>query len=369
MTSAALLVATAIAVLLDLDLERQVIGAHDGRWYCLQEDLEPALSDALATNFTGLGWSSDLVAPLTGNLTNCQHLYLDAFHGSRLTSSMQPLAVALRAACSGGDGGSAGGEGRGGGVGMGTRPLRILDLEGSVIEDQGTTELSPALAHCPTLTALHAPANRIGDVGARALATALVGPPPHPGLQVLDLHANRIGDYGADGLAMLLRLPAAEYVPVPLIELRLHDNRIGGHGTQLLAQSLRDNVHLETLMLSGNPIGDEGASWLAHALVSRKPGRNSVMRKLFLAATNLTDAGAKALQGALEQPHAPVLDTLVLDGNPGLSASARADLEDAVRRRQPSGAAGTALYAAPPSDTKATGMFVQAGGHRDAAPP
>ena len=78
-----------------------------------------------------------------------------------------------------------------------------------------------------------------------------------------------VRDFGADGIARLLT-PVPPISPVPLRELRLQGNRIGHVGAGLLAQSLRDNVLLETLMLSGNPLGDEGIIALANSLHARK---------------------------------------------------------------------------------------------------
>ena len=119
---------------------------------------------------------------------------------------------------------------------------------------------------------------------------------------------------------------------------------------RLIAESLRDNVHLEALFLSGNPFGDVGIAALARAFVSRKTGRNSALRKVYLVATSMTDAGAALLQHALEQPHAPALDTLALGRNPGLSVPARRALEAVVARRSP-------VYSMPADDSLATGIF------------
>ena len=275
------------------------------------------------------------------NLTGCEELVLDDLHGpSRVT----PLTFALKAKCGA----------------VQPLQLRLLDLEGSTLEDDGLQAIAQAVSACQTISTLHLARNNIGDHGARALAEALLRDPaldaalgstkPHAGLQLLDLHSNHIADYGADGLANLLRLPAPPLVPVPLRELRLHDNRLGEGALRVLADALRDNVILETLMLSGNPAaGDAGIIALAHALHARRTGRDSALRRLFVARMNLTDASADALRMLLEKPNAPPLEHIAIDGNPMLSATARAALETAVQRRR------SRLSA--PSSAQDTGIF------------
>ena len=211
--------AVVAGVLVDTD-PRQPVPSGE-RYLCYQEDLEGAITEALATNHSGLGWSADLVASLTGNLTGCAELTLDTISAETL-HSLTPLAHALHTKCESNAKLPSW---------EATRPIQVLELEGSVIEDAGAVTLAPALRACPW-TALHLPANRVADQGARAIADALIGPPPHSTLQILDLHANMIGDLGADSLSAVLRPPAAQYSPVPLLELRLHENRIGDHGVQ-----------------------------------------------------------------------------------------------------------------------------------------
>ena len=57
---------------------------------------------------------------------------------------------------------------------------------------------------------------------------------------------------------------------------------IGAPGARLLAQGLRDNVMLETLILSANNVGDEGVSAIAEALYVRHAARPSGLRRLYL---------------------------------------------------------------------------------------
>ena len=62
--------------------------------------------------------------------------------------------------------------------------------------------------------------------------------------------------------------------------------------------------------------------------------RKGKLKRLFLARTNLTDAAAAALKFMLERPNAPPIELIVLEGNPLLSAAAKASVEAAVEARR-----------------------------------
>lgn len=320
-----LLLLTSPAVL-DFDHSNQVY-ANGERWRCLQSiDVDASIDDALQHNHTGLGWSEEFVQTAVSNLTGCQELVLDGLNDPL---RLPPLALAIKTACS---------------DPYDPLQLRLVDLEGSVLEDDGLQMLAPAIGTCQTISSLHLPGNKIGDLGARALAGSLLRDPaidqavpgsrPHAGLRLLDLHANHISDLGADGLANLLRLPAPPIRPVPLSELRLHDNNLGVGALKVLADALRDNVLLETLMLSGNPAaGDAGVIALADALHARNAGRDSALRRLFLSRMNLTDTAVEALRLMLQQQNAPPLELITVDGNPRISVAAQSALQAAVQAR------------------------------------
>ena len=305
-----LLKSSVLAVVLEIDSARQPEFAENGRldlrYRCRQSHVEPAITTALTSsfNYTGLGWSPDYVQPLIANLTGCLELSMSELHGPSSLPLLTPLAVALAVACP-----HVADPSRPWEPARSMAPLRRLDFEGSLLEDGGASALEPIIRSCPSVEAIHAPANRISDAGARAFAAGLASP-AHAGCQILDLHHNLISDEGAEALARVLT------VPVPLGELRLHYNRIGTNGFVLLAEGLRNNVLLHTLMLSGNPGGDVGVSAIANALAQR-----SSLRRLYLSATNITDVGATALLDALKEPNSPAIETLVLDGNPAVSES------------------------------------------------
>ena len=316
-----------------LDFDTVQVGA--GRWRCMLTHLAPSLDEALTTNYTGLGWSSELVQPLLRNMSACRVLVLDDSETAMRAAWLPPLVSGLVAHCGSPE----------------AAPLTDLDLDGSVLLDSGAAALAPALSQCTALSAVHALGNRLGDPGARAIAEALA---EHPSLRLCDLGGNSIGDAGASELSRLLRQPSLS-VTSPLVDLRLHDNRIGPLGVQTLADAMRENVGLERLLLDGNPIGDDGLAQLTTALTTaRRPGRDSALRRLGLRATNVSDVGVGKLLSALRySPNAPPLEALTLDGNLAVSESMLADVSALLASRHseapsPPGGRTTGLYAVAP---------------------
>ena len=359
-----------LSVSLDIDgyyqPERLAANSLDPRWRCLGSHLEKSIALSLDSdyNYTGLGWKHEYVRPLIANLTGCIELAMDDLHGG---TSLPPLAMALTAAC---PVGADQDPNRWWEPPKSFAPLRVLDFEGSTLEDGGAALVAPVLHACPSIEQVYLPANRIGDDGVRLLANGLISeptvdgrPPLTPwqkpitptsdqGVKLLDLHANNFGDFGADGLARMLMLPPPPKPPLPLTDLRLHANRIGPLGFSLLAEGLRDNVILHTLMLSRNPGGDEGVRALADAMVNRKEERPSGLRRLFLSSINMTDVGAAALLEALREPLFPPLEQLVIDGNPAISAPLLNSIAAAVAARS------GVVDSGPPADgSRTTGVF------------
>ena len=70
---------------------------------------------------------------------------------------------------------------------------------------------------------------------------------------------------------------------IELTNIGLGDNRIGNTGAKALANLIRSSSTLQTVILSGNSIRDEGASQLMAAL-----SQNSSLKKLFLANVSKT---------------------------------------------------------------------------------
>ncbi|CAN0203052.1 unnamed protein product, partial [Scytosiphon promiscuus] len=150
--------------------------------------------------------------------------------------------------------------------------------------------------------------HRLGDAGARALASALK---KDRTLEVLDLTRCKISDEGVRCLAEALRSNSS------LRELRLGYNDISADGASALASLLHAaSGALETVELQGNHIGDAGAIALANGLTGRGVwegkrggGRRDVrratregsggLRSLNLAGNGIGCAGGVALAEAL----------------------------------------------------------------------
>ncbi|WP_436776996.1 hypothetical protein [Yinghuangia sp. YIM S09857] len=124
---------------------------------------------------------------------------------------------------------------------------------------------------------------RIGDTGARHLATAI----SRGRTETLDLRYCGIGDEGLDALVRSGHLDDVR-------RLRLQHNRFGAVGVRALAH-LR---HVEELDLRYNRIGAEGAQALAEAAFADR------LRILHLHRRDVSDAGVRILASAARLPAA-----------------------------------------------------------------
>jgi Ran GTPase-activating protein (RanGAP) involved in mRNA processing and transport len=130
-------------------------------------------------------------------------------------------------------------------------------------------------------------------------------------LRKLHLHKNNIGNEGARFLAeALLRRTSTTTATSSLEKLYLGDNHIGADGARCLADALRSpNSALRHLYLHHNAVGDQGAAYLADALRS-----NAVLLTLDLTDNHVGAGGARALLDALSC-HGTALQSLSLGGN------------------------------------------------------
>jgi hypothetical protein len=145
-----------------------------------------------------------------------------------------------------------------------------------------------------------------------------------PAVTTLLIAHMHMGDAGASALAAALGRGAMPR----LKHLRLYNAAIGDAGLVALAPALRRRPALETLHLSGNPIGDQGLA----ALVASPPpavalppptGGLTTLKELYLGGTQVTDAGCAALAAALDSSALPALEVLALRLTPA-SAAAKA---------------------------------------------
>ncbi|MGL4550831.1 MAG: TIGR02996 domain-containing protein [Gemmataceae bacterium] len=156
---------------------------------------------------------------------------------------------------------------------------------------------SSLLAHAPALFRL-APLREVKLYEASGLLADLAGCPALAPVRVLDLEKNELGDADLAGLAGPNRL-------ADLRSLMLWSNRISDAGLHALAAAAPPR--LETLDLSGNVIGNDGAAALADSPFF---GR---LRRVALSNNRVGDAGALALAGS---PFAATLGLLDLAKNP-----------------------------------------------------
>ena len=225
--------------------------------------------------------------------------------------------------------------------------VQILDLADNNLEDDGVKELCDHINETQIHT-LHLGENNIGHIGAHHLAQALPGSCIH----TLDLGKNKIGAQGIRALADVLNrtrlriFDVAEnnigeegvgYLSAGLIGNKLIDtldlkrNNIGNRGAQLLARSMEgiplkalnvrnNNIEasgirelarvlpatMEILIISGNPIGDQGAECIAKIL------GNKPIEFLNMSGNSLSAQGAYFLLGSLSNKY---IKTLHLGGN------------------------------------------------------
>jgi len=147
-----------------------------------------------------------------------------------------------------------------------------------------------------------------------------------PAVTWLNLSNMHMGDAGASALAAALGRGALPRLKILYLTSKA---AIGDAALVALAPALRRLPALEKLHLFGNPFGNEGLA----ALVAPPPppagalppptGGLTKLNELYLANTQITDAGCAALAAALDSGALPVLEVLDLRGTPA-SAAAKA---------------------------------------------
>lgn len=168
----------------------------------------------------------------------------------------------------------------------GGRALEVLDLSGNRLGDGGAAELGRALAGAPRVQQLALGNNAIGDAGLDALLDALCAGGA-PALAVLDLRWNRL--HAPAPLARALQHPA-----LALQHLDLSWNKLGVPGALALAASLRGSA-LRTLLLGHCDVPAEAALPLARALQEA----GCALEELVLSGNPLGQDGARTLLGGV----------------------------------------------------------------------
>eukprot|EP00964_Phaeocystis_antarctica_P007810 scaffold4199_cov64-Phaeocystis_antarctica.AAC.4 len=183
----------------------------------------------------------------------------------------------------------------------------------------------------PALQKLYLEEPAAGPDGLKRLAEGL-GAGALPAMTFLKLNSMHVGDASASALAAALgrgALPRLEW-------LSLSSTTIGDAGLVALAPALRRLPALESLILWGNPFGNEGLV----ALVAPPPPADAPppttrgltkLSMLDLDYTQVSDAGCAALAAALDSGALPALTELYLDGIPA-SVAAKAAVREALAR-------------------------------------
>ena len=170
--------------------------------------------------------------------------------------------------------------------------LNTLHLDFNRITGKGTSLLSSLIVKCTSLEVFSAHCNQIGDSGALAIAKALVR---MTNLKILDLQGNPITDNVGSALIMILKdLSEDIKVCVTSNKSNLFDKSnmrfvqqnldliCKGHDKYSLCTAFKCCTYLQTLNLSSNCIGSDGAVALAEGLkcctnlVTLNLGSNSI---------------------------------------------------------------------------------------------
>ncbi|GMI04191.1 hypothetical protein TrLO_g7241, partial [Triparma laevis f. longispina] len=165
--------------------------------------------------------------------------------------------------------------------------LQILDLRFNEIGAEGAIHLGNALGSNVYVTELYFSYNPLGGRGASSLCASLA--PTNAGFSsvcVLDLRHCGIDDDGGESMGRSFKgntalkeislcgnmlgdktaaamAEALQNERCMIHSLNLSNNKIGGRGSKHIGHSIRSNVELKAIILSGNPIGDLGVSSFA----------------------------------------------------------------------------------------------------------
>ncbi len=149
--------------------------------------------------------------------------------------------------------------------------LAHLSLKQHGFFDQHAQLLADALYRNNRMLSLNLEANKIGVIGAEALASCLLAQGASS-LQYLGLSYNHVCDDGAVALAEALKANASA-----LRVLTLKNNCIGHAGLHALAQVLESSTSLEQLYIFGNDFDNDVGQQFHTLLQHRLPYANVVL--------------------------------------------------------------------------------------------
>ncbi|KAK7200615.1 leucine-rich repeat protein [Novymonas esmeraldas] len=201
--------------------------------------------------------------------------------------------------------------------------LRTLNVVTNHITPRGLPTLCDGVVACRTLQELSLAFNLLGDEGGSVVAEMLRD---HPSLTTLDLSDNRIGDVGAVAMAEAFILSSSSRVQ----SLNLAVNHIGDVGIAAIAEALTktNNRRFTWLDLACNDaVTDAGRE----ALVRAVPHMRHVY-SLDLTSCDLSDENAKAITEAIRGSRTSV-GTVEWFNNPRIHLATEKALYEAIEAR------------------------------------
>ncbi|KAH8612570.1 putative Leucine Rich repeat [Trypanosoma vivax] len=180
--------------------------------------------------------------------------------------------------------------------------LQLLDIRGNNLTPKCVRKLLKSISMSTSLTRLGLGSNKLGEEGAALLLRALE---KNTHLTSLDISLNEIGPNGAKSIAQLLETPSS-----PLEKLQLYGNYLGCDGVVHITSALRRNRSLKELTLGNNNATDAAMSKVAEMLRD-----NITLSYLDLRLNTITASGARTLacDGLANNCF---LQSLSLSGNP-----------------------------------------------------
>eukprot|EP00767_Chilomastix_cuspidata_P002853 gnl/Chilomastix_cuspidata/2983.p1 GENE.gnl/Chilomastix_cuspidata/2983~~gnl/Chilomastix_cuspidata/2983.p1 ORF type:complete len:449 (-),score=196.16 gnl/Chilomastix_cuspidata/2983:66-1412(-) len=181
--------------------------------------------------------------------------------------------------------------------------LQDLPISSNSIGDRGIAEIARVVETTPHLLKLKIFANRFGPAGARAVAGLI---PRNAHLKWLEVGSNRLGDEGCAAFARVVRrCSALETLTLPYTgmtraglapivdalcvhksvrNMNLRGNLLRADALGELARAFGCFSHIEKIILSFNPLGDEGAEKLIE-IFEATPGK---IRTLLLSSCDIS---------------------------------------------------------------------------------
>ena len=143
--------------------------------------------------------------------------------------------------------------------------LELIDLSENQVSVEGGRELADAVIGCPSLCGLNLRSNRLGGGGMWVLANVLVQDSSFR-ITELDVSANKLGDVGARALGLALKDNKG------LVKLAAESNQVYQVGCAALAGGLAHNTCLRELRLGDNAFGEAGVDALVQAVLQQGHG-------------------------------------------------------------------------------------------------